>query len=249
MLSKSAIKYINSLKLKKFRQRYGKFTAEGDKIVKEILQHPNIVPEFIYCSSEWQDNNNVLLNTHSIEPILVTANELKKISSLQTPNHVLAVLPQLDNELQSIAFQQNLTLVLDTIQDPGNLGTILRIADWFGIPQVVCSPECVDLYNYKVVQSSMGAFLRVNVVFENLEKLFENHPQIPKYGALLSGEDIFKTSLSKNGFILIGNESKGISPSLEKYLTHQIKIPANGGAESLNAAVATGIICAAFRNL
>jgi TrmH family RNA methyltransferase len=249
MLSKSAIKYINSLRLKKFRQRYSKFTAEGDKIVKEILQDRYIQPEYIYCIPEWQENNRALIREYNIHPIIISPLELKKISNLQTPNQVLAVLSQLENHLEDNHFKNNLSLVLQTIQDPGNLGTILRIADWFGIPQVICSRDCVDIYNYKVVQASMGAFLRVNVVYDDIEKLFEQYPTIPKYGALLGGKNLFQSKLSPNGFLVIGNESKGISSTLQKHLTHQIEIPANGKAESLNAAVATGIICAVFRNL
>lgn len=249
MLSKSAIKYINSLKLKKFRQRYRKFTAEGDKIVKEILQDKDIQPEYIYCTSDWQENNLPLIQRHNLHPIVVSDHELKKISNLKTPNQVFAVLSQLEHQLEPNDFENNLTLVLQTIQDPGNLGTILRIADWFGIPQIICSKDCVDIYNHKVVQSSMGAFLRVNVLYEDLESLFNEYPKVPKYGALLGGQNLFQSKLSQNGFIVIGNESKGIAPNIQKHLTRQIEIPSNGGAESLNAAVATGIICAAFRNL
>lgn len=153
--------------------------------------------------------------------------------------------PNLDNKL----INENLSLILNNIQDPGNLGTIWRIADWFDIKHVFCSPNCVDLYNNKVIQSSMGAFLRVPAQEVEIAELLETHSDVPVYGATLGGKNIFKTNLTKNGFIIIGNESRGIEANLLPQIDHQIAIPQNGNAESLNASVATGIICAAFRNL
>jgi TrmH family RNA methyltransferase len=142
-----------------------------------------------------------------------------------------------------------LTLLLDEIQDPGNLGTIMRIADWFGIPNVICSTNCADAYNPKTIQATMGAFLRVRTFRLNLTEFCRNFSALPVYGAVLGGENLFQTKLNKNALIVIGNEGKGISPDMIQQLTHRIEIPANGQAESLNAAIATGIICAAFRNL
>ena len=245
MLSKSTIKYINSLKQKKFRQRYRKFTAEGDKIVNEILENSNINIERVFAVSNWIEQNPKLAQIHGVED--VTFNELKKISSLQTPNQILAVLDTLNHKTNPKIVNESLSLVLDNIQDPGNLGTIIRIADWFGIPYVFCSKGCVDVYNSKVVQSSMGSFLRTKVIYTEIEPLFSEYSDIPKYGAILGGQNIFKTELTQNGFIVIGNESKGVSSEVKKMLTHHLEIPSYGKAESLNASVATGIICATFR--
>lgn len=245
MLSKSSIKYINSLKQKKFRQRYCKFTAEGDKIVNEILENKNINVERVFAVSKWIEQNPKLAATYSVEE--VTQDELKKISSLQTPNQILAILDTFNHQIIAKTVNQSLSLVLDNIQDPGNLGTIIRIADWFGIPYVFCSQGCVDVYNSKVVQSSMGSILRTKVIYTDIESLFTEFVDIPKYGAILGGQNIFKTTLTLNGFIVIGNESQGISSEVKKMLTHHLEIPSYGNAESLNASVATGIICALFR--
>ena len=245
MLSKSTIKYVNSLKQKKFRQRYCKFTAEGDKIVNEILENSNINIERVFAVSNWIEENPKLAQIHQVEE--VTLNELKKISSLQTPNQILVVLDTFDHKVITKDINESLSLVLDNIQDPGNLGTIIRIADWFGIPYVFCSKGCVDVYNSKVVQSSMGSFLRTKVIYTEIETLFSEYSEVPKYGAILGGQNIFKTTLTQNGFIVIGNESKGVSSEVKKLLTHHLEIPSYGKAESLNASVATGIICATFR--
>jgi TrmH family RNA methyltransferase len=245
MLSKSTVKYINSLNQKKFRQRYCKFTAEGDKIVNEILENSKITIERVFAVSSWIEQNPKLAQIHEVEE--VTFNELKKISSLKTPNQILAVLDTFNHKIVTKTINDSLSLVLDNIQDPGNLGTIIRIADWFGIPYVFCSKGCVDVYNSKVVQSSMGSFLRTKVIYTEIETLFSEYSEVPKYGAILGGQNIFKTELTQNGFIIIGNESKGVSSEVKKLLTHHLEIPSYGKAESLNASIATGIICAAFR--
>ncbi|MGB0863728.1 MAG: TrmH family RNA methyltransferase [Saprospiraceae bacterium] len=247
MLSKSNIKYINSLKAKKFRQKYHKFIAEGDKIVKEMLENPQISFEKIFCTEKWAATQADLLRAHSPKVRFVTDNELNKISSLQTPNQVLVIAEQLNNSVEATKIENGLSLVLETMQDPGNMGTILRIADWFGIEQVFCSKDCVDIYNSKVVQASMGAFLRVNVQYLDLEELFKRHSTLPVYGAMLGGDNIFEMELAQKGFIVIGNEGRGISDKIANLLTHKIEIPKYGGAESLNAAVATGIICSIFK--
>lgn len=245
MLSKATIKYINSLKQKKFRQRYHKFTAEGDKIVREIAENPNIEVEKILATEEWATENAKTLHNRMLE--IVTPNELKKVSSLQTPNHALAIVEQFSTKIDEKVIRENLSLVLDSIQDPGNLGTIIRIADWFGIPYIFCSKGCVDVYNPKVIQSTMGSILRVRVIYTDLEELFSQFSELNIYGAVLGGHNIFQTKLAHKGFIVIGNESKGISKDTKARLTHHLEIPSYGQAESLNAAVATGIICAMFR--
>jgi RNA methyltransferase, TrmH family len=244
-LSKASIKYVNALKQKKIRQRLGKFTAEGDKIINEILENSNAKLERIFALTEWVEQNPKLAKQYPIE--IITEDELKKISSLQTPNQVLAILDMVNPTTDAQEINQSLSLVLDGIQDPGNLGTIIRIADWFGIPYVFCSRGCVDVYNTKVIQASMGSFLRTKVIYTDIEELFLAHPDLPKYGTILGGKSIFQTKLQQKGFIVIGNEGKGITKEVKKLLTHHLEIPSYGQAESLNASVATGIVCAIFR--
>lgn len=230
--------------------------AEGDKIAIEILENKlhtigenQIEIEAIYALPEWIERNSTLIRSFRSITTEINPATLKKISNFQTPNQVLIVLNQFDFVLNKTQIESNLTLLLDEIQDPGNLGTILRIADWFGIPNVICSPNCADIYNPKTIQSSMGAFLRVHSFKQNLSEFCRTFNQLPVYGAVLGGENLFQSKLSKQALIVIGNEGRGISPIMLKNLTHQIEIPANGKAESLNAAIATGIICAAFQNL
>jgi TrmH family RNA methyltransferase len=249
-LSKSTIQYIKSLHLRKFRQKYNNFLAEGGKIVSEILQQAPEAVEQIYAVPEWIAARQHLLSNIKTSVQEITAEELKKIAGLKTPNQVLAIVQQFNFQLNADWLQNDLSLYLDGIQDPGNMGTILRIADWFGIRQVICSPDCVEIFSPKVVQASMGAFLRVQTVEMELAEWSKNFPELPVYGAVLNGVNVFKTPLEKKGIIVIGNESKGISPENEVLLTQRISIPAppGGGAESLNAAVATGILAAVFRN-
>lgn len=256
MLSKAKVKYLNSLKSKKFRQKYNNFVAEGDKIGIEILKNAqnsaapfSIKIEAIYALPNWIENHRDLLQPFQAITTEIDNTTLKKISNFQTPNQALIILKQFDFELPTAQINTNLTLLLDEIQDPGNLGTILRIADWFGIPNVVCSTNCADVYNPKTIQATMGAFLRVRTFRLDLTEFCRNFSDLPVYGAVLGGENLFQTNLDKNALIVIGNEGKGISPDMTKELTHHIEIPSNGNAESLNAAIATGIICAAFRNL
>ncbi len=250
-LSKNAIKYIRSLQQKKFRQKYNIFVLEGDKIAREILRQSNLDIEAIYALDEWITNNSLLLQSHQQSVHAIEPTELKKISSLTTPNQVLVIAKKPEIELEASLVANDLTLYLDAIQDPGNMGTILRIADWFGVPYVFCSTHCVEVYSPKVVQASMGALLRVRVLEMELRALRERFPGLPVFGAVLEGENIFKTKFSQSGILAIGNESRGISPETEALLTRRIAIPKAqaGGAESLNAAIATGIIVAAWKNL
>lgn len=244
------MQYIKSLQLRKFRQKYNNFIAEGDKIVLEIIQQAPDLVEQIYALPEWIQQHTA--QVMKLSPLVqeITAVELKKISGLVTPNHVLAIVRQPAFRLDADILQNDLSLYLDSIQDPGNMGTILRIADWFGIPYVICSPNCVEVFSPKVVQASMGAFIRVKKLEMNLLEIKNQFPELPLFGAVLNGMNLFETQLAAKGMIVIGNESKGISKEVEALLTHRIAIPtaAGGGAESLNAAVATGIIMAVFRN-
>jgi RNA methyltransferase, TrmH family len=254
MLSKSKIKYLNALQLKKFRQKYNNFMVEGDKIVREVLQHANsaVVKRVeileIFALPEWIAQNAALLKPFLAIVTEIDAANLRKISALQTPNQVLLVAQPLLQVLDPNFVRQNLTLVLDELQDPGNLGTVLRIADWFGIANVVASPNCADLHNPKTLQASMGAFLRVNYFKTEVVEFCQTFADMPIYGAVLGGDNLFKTKLLKPAIIVIGNEGNGISEAVQNCLTHRIEIPANGQAESLNAAIAAGIICAVFVN-
>ncbi len=247
MLSKNKIKYIQSLKLKKFRQKYNIFIAEGDKIAREILQDTSIKVNEIYAQSLWIQQHNELLSKHINKTLTVSEAELKKISQLSTPNQVLILAEQLNAIIDISCIQQHFSLYLDGIQDPGNLGTIIRIADWFGLPYVFCSPQCADLYNPKVLQASMGGFLRVKVISIPFSELIAQLDNIKVYGTVLDGNSVYKMNFEGAGILVIGNESKGISSEIQAQLTHKVAIPRFGGAESLNAAVATGIITAIIK--
>ncbi|MFY8090134.1 MAG: TrmH family RNA methyltransferase [Chitinophagaceae bacterium] len=240
MLSKNEIKHIQSLYHKKQRDEQGLFLVEGKKMAQELL-NSNFLIHKIYATTVWLQHNDAQ------KPIttIVTDDELKKISQLTTPNEVLMIVKAIKASTPKI-FNQQLTLVVDDLQDPGNFGSIIRIADWFNIPQIICSNNTVDLYNFKVLQATMGSFLRVHIAYTNLEDYLSKTNQ-PIYGALLKGNNIFETQLIKDGYLIIGNEGKGISNSLQQLITNPITIPKFGGAESLNAAIATGIIVSHFK--
>ena len=235
MLSKNEIKYIQSLCHKKQRQQEGVFIAEGPKLAEELLQSDYLIKK-MYAVENWiRDHNKT-----GTECIPITDIELQKISALPSPNQVLVVVEQKGQQKQ-IDFNQRLTLVLDGIQDPGNLGTIIRIADWFGIQQIIASIDTVELYNPKVIQSTMGSFVRVQVGYESLSDMLRA-ATIPVFGALLNGKPMQEQPAVSEGILVIGNEAKGIRKELLPFITHPLTIPRIGGAESLNAAVATGII-------
>lgn len=218
-------------------------------MVRELLGQQKIAVSAIYSLERWGRENATLVSKISEKINYVTESELGKISTLSTPNQVLAV-AELPAESPKLHFPAaELCFYLDGIQDPGNMGSILRVADWFGFPAVYCSPDCVDVYSPKVVQAGMGAIFRVQCAEIELTDLLANQTGIPVAGAVLEGEDVFKTTLPHNGLLVIGNEGRGISAATMLRLTHRLSIlrhPA-GGAESLNAAVAAGIMAAAFR--
>ncbi len=250
MISKAKIQYLQSLQQKKNRQKFNVFVAEGEKICNEIIEQRQLEVEGIFALPSWAQTNKAALAFYKNVLHEIDDATLKKISSLTTPNQVLIVAKQPAHVLDTPYIEQELSLFLDGIQDPGNLGTILRIADWFGIKWVFCSPNTVEVYNPKVVQASMGAFLRIKTQTLEMSACRNFFPNLNVYGAVLGGENIFTTTLTKNALLVIGNEGNGISAEVQRQLTQGITIPAYGnGAESLNAAVATGIICAAMRNL
>lgn len=240
MLSKAQIKYIRSLTQQKYRKEHNVFIAEGDKIAREWLRSNREI-KHIVALQDWVDENHSLIERHP-ETVLSVADEkiLASVSALQTPHKVLVVIgmPQPETVLPASGW----TIALDTIQDPGNMGTIIRIADWFGIPYIVCSPGCVDVYNPKVIQAAMGGHLRVRF-FETDIYAFVQATKTPVLAATLNGKSLYEFSTFKDAILLIGNESKGLDDALISWASHQITIPGKGGAESLNAAVSAGIIC------
>ncbi len=248
MLSKNTLKYIQSLKQKKFRQMYNNFVVEGEKMATEIIQHQGLNIEGIYALDAWISENHAILTTFNEVLHPISRKDLERISSLKTPNQVLIVCKAPTYELDLPTINNSLTLFLDDLQNPGNMGSILRIADWYGLPYVFCSEKCVDVYNPKVIQASMGAFLRVKIVSTGFFDLQKKCADLPYFAAVLEGEDVFKANLPANGMLIIGNEGAGVSKKIMNHATHLIKIPKgkNGGAESLNAAVATGILCSAL---
>jgi TrmH family RNA methyltransferase len=246
MLSKNQIKFICSLHQKKNREDEGLFLVEGDKIVQEVLFQDNYKIQAVVALKDWLTENSQILDHKKYSIYECNEDDLSKITNFKTHGKVLLLVHVLKFE-DKITIK-NKTLVLDNLQDPGNLGTIIRIADWFGIENIFCSETTVELYNPKVLQSTMGSFLRVNVHYTNLENLFLEHPNITRYTAVLNGKNAFEVSFEDDAFIIIGNESRGISDNLLKLAHTPISIPKFGHAESLNAAVATGILCAFIRN-
>jgi len=255
MISKSQVKYIQSLGQKKYRDKDGLFIAEGPKLIKELLQSKNVGLKWLFALNEWIEENEKLLG--GIEVSAINESELERISQLKTPNQVIAVIKKFDTKEPET--KEKISLVLDTIQDPGNLGTIIRIADWFGVTQIICSHDCADVYNPKVIQATMGSIARVSIFYTDLSKWLKQQNQIRICATALEGKDVTKMSTMKEGLIIIGNESKGIHEELIQLANERItipkkaRLPARAGtdgndsvgpatAESLNAAVAAGIV-------
>jgi TrmH family RNA methyltransferase len=242
MLTKAKIKFLQSLQHKKFRQLYHRFVVDGDKTVRELV-NSHFVIETIYAEPWWLNKFKSLVNSNT-EVIEVSSAALQSISTLQSANGVVAI-AEISMVNAAPSTENKLCIALDNINDPGNLGTIIRIADWFSIDTILCSETCVDSYNPKVVNAAKGSLFRTNIHYLNLESFFANN-QPKVFGAMLDGENIFKAELSSTGVILIGSEAHGISNELQPFISHKITIPSFGNAESLNAGVATGIICAEF---
>jgi len=242
ILNKTHTKYIQSLHHKKLRDENGAFIAEGPKVVLELLDSREFVCQQLFAVNEWLADNEKTLSTYSgIEIFGIKDFELEKMSALTTPNNVLAVFKTKEQK-EPINIKGKITLVLDTIQDPGNLGTIIRTADWFGIENIVCSAACADMYNSKVVQSTMGSLARVNIFYTDLQKWLQKNKAIKKYAAALHGKNIKDLKNIPEAILIIGNEGKGISDVVMQLVDEKITIANRGEAESLNAAVATGII-------
>lgn len=256
MISKAKIKYIKSLESKKNRKKENRFVAEGPKVVGDLITE-GFLPYIIVATNQWFDNNSSLLTTiknQKLEIIQVTEEELRTVSFLMHPQQVMGVFAAPEEKAFPDVdwFRQNLCIALDGVQDPGNLGTIIRIADWFGIETILCSQETVDVYSPKVVQATMGSISRVKIHYTSLiDKLKTLKDEIPLYGTLLDGNNIYEERLSDNGIIIMGNEGNGISADVRKLVNHRLLIPSfppeRPTAESLNVAIATAIVCAEFR--
>ncbi len=265
MLSKSQIRFITSLKQKKFRREHGVFVVEGAKSVQEFIHSDYVVQSLFYTPDTATKMGKIPQN---IELFEISEEELGKISNLTTPQGVLAVVKipiaggrqgQNDPEGTDLAAARGVdtasggaasgpgpaagfTLVLDDVQDPGNLGTIIRTAEWFGFREIICSIGSVDAYNPKTVQASMGSLARLRVSYQDLSQLFEANP-LPVFGAVLDGQSIYEVDFGRTGFILLGNEGNGISEKIRSYINCPVTIPRVGEAESLNVAISAALFC------
>ncbi len=254
MISKQQIKNIIALHQKKIRRNEKLFIAEGEKSIKDLLSSEWEVELICATESVAIDFSELISKSYDGELLLVSEEDMNRISPLSTPQGILAVVKQREFSFEIEEMKEELVLVLDDVQDPGNVGTILRVADWFGIKNVVCSPNTADCYNPKVVQASMGSLFRTSVYHLDLIDLFElnkNTIDLPVYGTMMQGENIFTAELKNSGFIVFGNESNGIHSDLLPFISNQITIPsfnssATSGIDSLNVAIASGIVCAEF---
>ena len=247
MLSKGKVKYIHSLEMKKYRNELNAFVAEGNKLVADMMFAFEC--ELILAKPSWMAMQG---NIPAKELLEAEGDDIRKASFLKNPQDVLAVFKRPDWSLDEADPSTSLVLALDGIQDPGNLGTIIRLADWFGIEHIFCSPDTADLYNPKTVQATMGAMARVCVHYLSLTDLLRTaNADIPVYGTFLDGNDMYGTELSPNGLIVMGNEGKGISRDVASLINRKLYIPnyppERNTSESLNVAVATAIVCAEFR--
>ena len=246
MLSKNKIKYIHSLELKKNRKEERAFVAEGHKLVGDLLGH--FPCRLLLATRPWLDSHRYAAADETIE---VTPEELARASLLKSPQDVLAVFGQPDYPMTPHVVRQSLCLALDDVQDPGNLGTIIRVADWFGIEHIFCSQGTVDVYNPKTIQATMGALARVKLHYCHLPSLIASLEDVPVYGTFLDGDNLYGKTLTDHGLIVMGNEGNGVSAEVSAHINERLYIPnypaQRETSESLNVAMATGIVCAEFR--
>ncbi|MCQ2209060.1 MAG: RNA methyltransferase [Paludibacteraceae bacterium] len=245
-LSKNTIKLITSLTRKKERDELNLFFAEGPKLVDDLLN--TFSCSLLVATSDYIDSHKSIRADIVKE---VSKEDLKKASALCAPQSVVAVFRKPNYQLDCANIANQLTLMLDTIQDPGNLGTIIRVADWFGIENILCSKETVDVYNPKVVQATMGALSRVKIHYLDLEETLIKMKNVPIFGTFLEGNNIYEEALPPTGVIIMGNEGNGISSGVGKYVNRKLYIPnfpqSRDTSESLNVAIATAITCSEFR--
>lgn len=244
MISKAQISFIKSLHLKKYRREHGLFIVEGLKSIIDFLLSGYVV-DAIYYTGNLAPNLGKLSN--KLQLININSSELARISTLNTPQGELAIvkIPQ-NTPLTNESLKGSFSLILDNVQDPGNMGTIIRTADWFGFKRIICSPDSVEVYNPKVVQASMGSLPRVEVHYTELALLIKGS-DLPVYGAMLQGKSIYDTQFPKEGLLILGNEGQGISREISDLISFPITIPRFGSAESLNVAVSASIICSEIR--
>ncbi|MDO4957400.1 MAG: RNA methyltransferase [Bacteroidales bacterium] len=248
MISKSRIKLVNSLEQKKFRKREGLFVAEGPKLVNDLL---SILPcQWMAHTQQYAKPSSICFPIEHEE--ICTPDELQKLSFLTTPQQVIALFSLPQHEFNPQLPAQELCLALDGVQDPGNLGTIVRLADWFGIRHIFCSPTTADIYSPKAIQATMGAIARVNLYYTDLVELIkQQESNTPIYGTLLDGNNVYQEDLQQKGLLIMGNEGNGLSQEVRALLTHKLFIPSfppdSPTSESLNVGVATAILCAEFR--
>jgi len=244
MISKSQISFIKSLHQKKIRKEQGLFIVEGLKSIQEFINSDYVVDSVYYTENLMPKLGNLSRNIKSVE---ITESELSRISALSTPQAILAVvqIPK-QSDLNQKKLVGSFLIALDGIQDPGNLGTIIRTADWFGLNTILCSMDTAEAYNPKVVQASMGSLSRVNIIYTALED-FLDQTNLSVYGALLDGKSIYETNFGQEGIILLGNEGNGISEKLQSKINYPVTIPRYGRAESLNVAISASIFCSELR--
>ncbi|HLP72454.1 MAG TPA: RNA methyltransferase [Bacteroidales bacterium] len=252
MLSKNKARFIMSLQKKKTREEEGLYIIEGDKIVREFLE-AGIRVRILAAKPEFLRALPSSFAGLADETVEVSFEDLKQISSLKTPHNALAAVPIPGKQADTDIILSDLCCALEFVQDPGNLGTIIRAAGWFGIKNIICSADCVDVYNPKVIQASMGAILHVNVYYKDLREFLSGarSRKVPVFGMMLDGESVYESQLDSKGIILLGNESKGISGELIQYVTSKIKIPqfsiSGPGIDSLNVSMAASIVFSEFR--
>lgn len=252
MISKNRLKYVRSLEMKKYRKADGVFVAEGHRLVGDLLDVFECT--YLVATTDWLSANaSWVERQRGVEIDEVTEDELRRVSFQETPQQVLAVFkqPVYSVDVNEVAKKQ-LCLVLDDVQNPGNLGTIVRLADWFGIEHIFCSKGCADIYNPKTVQATMGGIARVRVHYIDLPEMLSSLERgIPIYGTFLDGDNIYQKLLENRGLIVMGNEGKGVSREVEQLVTERLYIPnypeGRETSESLNVAIATAIVCAEFR--
>ncbi|MBO5132033.1 MAG: RNA methyltransferase [Paludibacteraceae bacterium] len=245
-LSKNKLRLLLSFTKKKARDEQNLFLAEGNKLVRDLL--PYFHCKTIVGTVDFFEKEEIRLES---DCYIATKEELERLSLTRSPQAVWALFERKEHNLNLSELKEKLSLALDGVQDPGNLGTIIRIADWFGIENIICSSNCVDLYNPKVVQATMGAIARVKIHYTDLVKLMDSVGDLPIYGTFLEGDIIYETPLSSNGIIVMGNEGNGISEEVKQRITQKLFIPNYPSnrktSESLNVAVATSIVCSEFR--
>jgi TrmH family RNA methyltransferase len=253
MLSRNRIKYLNSLKIKKYRTETGQFLVEGDKIIRDALVSGRVSFRMVIATTEWLSHIDEMKLRGAGEVIEANQASISRVSSLETPPPVLAVAEMSMVSFDHSRFSDSLTIALDRVQDPGNLGTIIRTADWFGINKILCNTGCADCYNPKAVQASMGALFHMDLCYGDLQDMlqtFTGDAHFPVYGTFLDGIPVHQLKPARRGIILFGNESQGISTGLISQVTTRITIPSQNRnkshVESLNVASSVAVVCSAL---